>query len=140
MTTYMKVVICALLGIPVPIAYILGGEPVQNIKWIPPMGWITVGGLAVVLYCAIVQFCFARKGHGLAANWPTLVAMLLSLPVPLVFLTLIVGTLHPDNNYIRHHILTNGLPMLISGYLGSFLGVVLAARVKRPADANTAQG
>jgi hypothetical protein len=135
MTTYMKVVICALLGIPVPIAYILGGEPGQNMGGIA-VG-ITVGSLAVVLYCAIVQFCFARKGHGLAANWPTLVAMLLSLPVPLVFLGLVVGTLHPDS--IRHHILTSELPMLISGYLGSFLGIVWAARVKRPADANTAQ-
>ena len=135
MTTYMKVVICALLGIPVPIAYILGGEPGQNMGGIA-VG-ITVGGLAVVLYCAIVQFCVARKGHGLAANWPALIAMLLSLPVPLVFFILVVGTLHPDS--IRHHILTSELPMLISGYLGSFLGVVLAAQVKRPADANTAQ-
>jgi hypothetical protein len=137
MTTYMKVVISAVLSILVPIPYIVGGEPVQNIKGIPPMGWITAGGLAVVLYCAVVQFCLARKGHGLAVNWPTLVAMLLSLPVPLVFLSFIVWTLHPDN--IRHHILTSGLPMLVSSYLGSFLGVVWAARVKRPADAYTAQ-
>ncbi len=137
MTTYMKVVISAVLSILVPIPYIVGGEPVQNIKGIPPMGWITAGGLAVVLYCAVVQFCLARKGHGLAVNWPTLVAMLLSLPVPLVFLSFIVWTLHPDKS--RHHILTSGLPMLISGYLGSYLGVVLAARVKRQDDASTAK-
>ena len=137
MTTYVKVMISALLGILVPIAYILGGEPGQHMGGIT--GGITGGGLAVVLYCAIVQFCIARKGHGLAANWPTLVAMLLFLPVPLVFLSFLVWTQHPDYNYIRHHILTSELPMLISGYLGSFLGVVLAARVKRQADANTAQ-
>ena len=138
MTTYMKVVVCAVLSFLVPIPYILGGEPVQQIKGVPTMGWIAVGGLAVVLYCAIVQFCVARKGHGLAANWPALVAMLLSLIVPLVLLSLAVWTLHPEK--IQNHILTSELPILISGYLGSFLGIVLAARVKRQADANIVQG
>ena len=132
MTTYMKVVVCAVLAFLVPIVGIVAGELSEHIRWIP-YGGIVCGGLAMTLYCAIVQFCVARKGHGLAANWPALVAMLLPLTVLLVFTSLVVWKKHPDN------ILTNGLPMLISGYLGSFLGVVLAARVKRQADANTTQ-
>jgi len=138
MPTVVRVIISALFGALVPIPYIVVGESVQNIKGMAPTGWISAGVLAVVLYCAIVQFCVARKGHGLAANWPVLVAMLLSLMVPLVFLSLVVWAAHPD--VIRHHLLTSELPMLISGYLGSFLGVVSASGVKRQADANPAQG
>jgi uncharacterized membrane protein YfcA len=93
------------------------------------------GSFAVALYFAICQFCVAHKGRrGLWANWPTVVTMTLSLMGPLVFIDFFFWRNNP------RLILGQGLPMLISGFFGIFVGAVLAARVKRQADANTAQG
>jgi hypothetical protein len=133
---YVRAAIAAALGLLAPIAAIIAGEPVQQIKGMPTIGWVATSGLAVVLYCTIVQFSVAQKGHGLAANWPALVAMLLSLTVVVGFLTLIVYVAHPD--HVRYHVVTSGLPMLVSGCLGGLLGTVLAARVRRQAIAGTA--
>jgi drug/metabolite transporter (DMT)-like permease len=93
------------------------------------------GSFAVALYFAICQFCVAHKGRrGLWANWPTVVTMTASLMGPLVFIDFFFWRNNP------RLILGQGLPMLISGCFGIFVGAVLAARVKRQADANTAQG
>jgi hypothetical protein len=63
--------------------------------------------------------------------------MTASLMGPLVFIDFFFWKNNPHH---LHLVLTQGLPMLISGCFGIFAGAVLAARVKRPAAAKTAQG
>jgi lipid-A-disaccharide synthase-like uncharacterized protein len=59
--------------------------------------------------------------------------MTVSLMGPLVFIDFFFWKNNP------HLVLGQGLPLLISGCFGIFVGAVLAARVKRQADGNTAQ-
>jgi hypothetical protein len=110
--------ISAGLGLLAPFVYILGAElfevPGQN-----SIKEIVAGALAVALYCAACQFWLARMGsRGLRVNWPMLGAMV----APLLAVCLLVS-LQGGQAWLY-----SGLPILIPGCVGSFVGALLGAR------------
>lgn len=111
--------ISAGLGLLAPFVAILGAElfevPGQN-----SIKEIVAGALAVALYCAACQFWLARMGsRGLRVNWPVLGAMV----APLLAVCLLVVAVEGGRTW-----LVFGLPVLISGCVGSFVGALLGAR------------
>lgn len=107
------------LGLLAPFVAILGAElfevPGQN-----SIKEIVAGALAVALYCAACQFWLARMGsRGLRVNWPVLGAMV----APLLAVCLLAVAVEGGRTWLFF-----GLPVLISGCVGSFVGALLGAR------------
>ena len=118
-----RILFAVVLGLLAPVVYLLAAKFFQ-VDGSPSIKGIAAGCLAVALFLAISQFCTARKGsRGLGA--------LTAMTVPLFIGLAVIG---------RSAFLVSGLPMLIAGFLGIFVGAVLAARMKPQAVANTAQG
>jgi hypothetical protein len=114
-----RILFAAVLGLLAPFVFIIAAEPFEVIGK-TSVKEVVAGSLAVALYLAICQFCVARKGsRGLGA----LTAMTVPLFIELAFID-------------RNAVLTQGVPLLTSGFLGSLVGAVLAARAKPRTDAN----
>lgn len=113
-----KVLFSAGLGLLAPFVAILGAEPFE-VHGQNSIKEIVAGSLAVALYCAACQFWVARMGsRGLRANRPALVAMGASLLAVCLLVSLQGGQTW----------LFFGLPVLILGCVGSFVGALLGAR------------
>jgi hypothetical protein len=108
------------LGLLAPFVAFLGAAlfevPGQN-----SIKEIVAGALAVALYCAACQFWLARMGsRGLRRiNWPVLGAMV----APLLAVCLLAVAVEGGRTW-----LVFGLPVFISGCVGSFVGAMLGAR------------
>jgi len=106
-----------LLGMPSFIAFILGAELFET-RGSTSIREVLAGSLALVLYQAICQFFLIRKGNlRLRACWPTVAGM----NVPLIFILLIVVVAEK-----RSVVWSQGVPMLLVGFIGAFIGAVLA--------------
>jgi hypothetical protein len=118
-----RTLFAVVLGYLAPFVFTITARFLQ-VDGSPAIKGIAAGSLAVALFLAISQFCTARKGsRGLG--------VLTAMTVPLFVGLAVMG---------RSAFLVSGLPMLIAGLLGIFIGAVLAMRMKPEAAANTAQG
>ena len=114
-----KVLFSAGLGLLAPFVAILGAElfevPGQN-----SIKEIAAGALAVALYCAACQFWLARIGsRDLHVDWPVLGAMV----APLLAVCLLAVAVEGGRTWLFF-----GLPVLVSGCVGCFVGALLGAR------------
>jgi hypothetical protein len=98
-----------------------------------PMKAILAGSLAVALYFAICQLLVARdKLWKSGVRWHYAVAMPSCLLV-------VCGLLAWVKQFELHWILTQGLPMVIAGCIGSFAGAIVAMRATRNKKVNPTQ-
>ena len=98
-----------------------------------PFRAILAGGLAVALYFAICQLLVARdKLWKSGVRWHYAVAMPASLLV-------VCGLIAWVKDFEPHWILTQGLPMVIAGCIGSFAGAIVATRATRNKKVNFTQ-
>lgn len=106
----MRVLLSAGLGFLAPLAFIVGGELFENTS----QGKLA-GHVGVVLYCSACQFWLPRKGTGgFPANWPILAGM--------------IGGLLAANILFVQGGISHNWPMLVSGCIGGFVGVLLSVR------------
>ena len=108
-----------LLGFPSIFAFMIGAEFFET-RGATSVKEILAGSLTLALYQAICQFLLVRKGTlGLRACWPTIAAM--NAPLLGFFLIIVVAE-KPGV------VLSQGVPMLLSGGIGTFVGAALATR------------
>jgi hypothetical protein len=126
-----KVPQSVLLGFPSFIAFMIGAELFET-RGANSMKEILAGSLTLALYQAICQFFLMRKGtFGLRACWPTMAGM--NAALLFVFLLIVVAN-EPGVVW------SQGVPMLLSGCIGTFIGAVLATWKTTHAGDHSAQG
>ena len=120
-----------LLGMPSFAAFIIGAEFFET-PGTTSLKEILAGSLTLAVYQAICQFFLMRKSTlRLRACWPTVAGM----NVPLIFILLIVVVAEK-----RSVVWSQGVPMLLSGCIGTFVGAVLATRKTTHAGEHSAPG
>jgi len=120
-----------LLGMPSFAAFIIGAEFFET-PGITSLKEILAGSLTLAVYQAICQFFLMRKSTlRLRACWPTIAGM----NVPLLFILLLIVVAEK-----RSVVWSQGVPMLLSGFIGTFIGAALATWKTAHAGDHSAQG
>lgn len=119
-----RVILSVVFALPAPFVFILGAE-LFEVRGKNSITETLVGCIALALYLGYCQFWVAPKGsREFGAKWPTLGAMTATLLLMLVYMAFKekMGT-----------VLAQGIPMLVSGCLGSLVGAVVAGQMgQRP--------
>jgi hypothetical protein len=120
-----------LLGMPSFVAFIAGAE-FFGTPGLTSLKEILAGSVTLAMYQAICQFFLIRKGNlRLRACWPTIAGM----NVPLLFILLLIGVAEKLSV-----VWSQGVPMLLSGFIGTFIGAALATWKTKHADNHSALG
>jgi hypothetical protein len=114
-----RVMISALLGLLAPVVFTLGAEPFEVIG---RTSWLEISGgcMAVLLYLGLAQFLVSPKGQpGLGGKGPTMIAMLGAVAVTVATIAVLerIDTL-----------VSQGIPLLLAGCLGTIAGAFGAGR------------
>ena len=118
MTAVQRIIISFGLGFVSPIAFVLGAEPFE-VSGASSVKEIAGGCIAVALWLAIGQYWIARKaGSGLRCSWPGVTTADLVLLGWFLFMTAAESP---------RTVISQGVPMLVSGCFGSLAGSVIAA-------------
>lgn len=129
--TMSKIPQSVLLGFPSFIAFILGAELFET-RGSTSIREVLAGSLALILYQAICQWFIARKGTlGLRACWPTMLAM--NVPLLVVVLISVVA----EKSSV---VWSQGVPMVLSGFIGTLIGAVVATWNGEQARGQRARG
>ncbi len=117
-----RIVISLVLALFSPFVFILGAEPFEMTGGAAGKA-VLAGSIALSLYSAIGHFCIARKkGLGFRAGVPGLVVNGLVL----IGWCLLIAIVEKPATA-----LSDGVPMLISGCVGSIVGIWMALQTGR---------
>lgn len=114
-----KILLSVVLGLPAPFVFVLGAEPFE-VRGKSSITEIVAGCLATTVYLAICQFWVASKGReDVGVKRSSLGAMIAPLLLSVVYIAVKEKTVT---------FLAQGVPLLVSGFVGSLAGATIAER------------